>query len=137
MLKTIRDSLSSHGASDDKQDGVREGDRDEDTELGKLSDDEPGYVIGTTAETVQLGMDSFRPKGMRPGEWTHPELGDTANYFREINTKHRTAELKLPDVVNHQLEMIAATPSPITFGEHMQTLPIVRGQLYMQSVPFR
>jgi len=43
MLNAIGDSLSTLASSDDEQDGEHKEDDEEDTELGKLSDDdEPG-----------------------------------------------------------------------------------------------
>jgi hypothetical protein len=51
--------------------------------------------------------------------------------------KYGTAELKVPGVVNHQIDPIAATPSPITFGEPMPTLAIVSGQSHMLAVTSR
>jgi hypothetical protein len=51
--------------------------------------------------------------------------------------KYGTAELKVPAVVNHQIDPIAATPSPTTFGEDMQTLDIVSGQSQMPAATSR
>jgi hypothetical protein len=39
--------------------------------------------------------------------------------------KYRTAELKVLAVVKPQIDTTAATPSPTTVGEHMQTLEII------------
>jgi len=50
---------------------------------------------------------------------------------------YRTAEFKLPAVVNHQIDMIAATPSPTIFGEHKQTLEIVSRYSQMPAVTAR
>jgi len=48
-----------------------------------------------------------------------------------------TVELKLPAVVNHQIDMIAATPSPTIFGDHKQTLEIVSRYSWMPAVTAR
>jgi len=129
MLNAIGDSLSDVASSDDKQDREDEEDDEEDTELGKLSDDdEPGWVMGTITKTVQHCMESLRQKQMRLDELTQPGWGDAANYFRERDMMYGTAELKVPAVVKPQIEMTAATPSPITVGEHMQTPEIIPGQ---------
>jgi len=56
MLNTIGDSLSDRASSDDEQDGEDEEDDEEDTELCMLSDDEPGWVMGTISKTVQHRM---------------------------------------------------------------------------------
>jgi len=53
MLNAIGDSLSDLASSDEEQDGEGEEDDEDDTELGKLSDDyEPGWVMGTITKTV-------------------------------------------------------------------------------------
>jgi len=50
MLDAIRDSLSDVASSDVEEDG----EDNEDTEQGKLSeDDEPGWVMGTISKMVQ------------------------------------------------------------------------------------
>jgi hypothetical protein len=137
MLNAIGDSLSDLATSDDEQDGEEEEDEDEDPELGKLSDDEPGWVMGTISKKVQHHMESFRQKQMRLDELTQPGWGDAAKYFRERDMKYGTVELKVPGVVNHQIDLIAATPSPITLGEPMLTLEIVSGQSHMPAVTSR
>jgi hypothetical protein len=48
--------------------------------------------------------------------------------------KYGTAELKVLAVVKLQNDKTAATPSPTTAGEYMQTLEIVRGQSEMPAV---
>jgi len=42
--------------------------------------------------------------------------------------------LKVPAVVTTQIDTTAASASPTTAGEHMQSLDIVRGQLVMPAV---
>jgi hypothetical protein len=51
--------------------------------------------------------------------------------------KYGTAELKVRAVVNHQIDMTAAIPSPTTFGEQLQTLEIISGQSHMLAVTCR
>jgi len=138
MFNAIGDSLSDLASSDDEQDGEDEEDNEEDTELGKLSDnDEPGWVMGRITKTVQHRMESFRQKQMRLDELTQPGWGDAANYFRQRDIRYWAAELNVPAVVKPQIETTAATPSPITVGEHMQTPEIVRGQSEMPAVTSR
>jgi hypothetical protein len=48
-----------------------------------------------------------------------------------------TAELTVPPVVTPQIDTTAATPSLTTFGDHMQTLNIIRRKSKMQAVTFR
>jgi len=80
MLNTIGDSLSDLACSKDEQDGEDEEYDEEDTELGKLSDDdEPAWVMGTISKTVQHRMDSFRQNQIRLHELTQPGWGDAAN----------------------------------------------------------
>jgi hypothetical protein len=52
MLNAIGDSLSDLATSDDEQDGEDKQDGEEDTELGTLTNDEPGWVMGTISEEV-------------------------------------------------------------------------------------
>jgi len=138
MLNAIGDSLSDLGSSDDEQYGEDEEDDEEDTELGKLSDDdEPGWVMGTITKTVQHHMQSFWQKQMRLDELTQPGWGDAANYFRERDMRYGTAELNVPAVVQPQIDTTTDTPFPITVGEHMQTPEIVRGQSEMPAVTSR
>jgi len=48
--------------------------------------------------------------------------------------KHGTAEIKFLAVVKFQIDTTAATPSPTTFGEHIQTYNIVRRLSQMPAV---
>jgi len=61
---------------------------------------------------------------MRLEELTQPGWGEAANYFGVRDRKYVTAKLKVPAVVMPQTDMPAATPSPTTFEELMQTLDI-------------
>jgi hypothetical protein len=45
--------------------------------------------------------------------------GDGATNFRIGDLKYGTQILKVPVVVKPHIDATAATPSPITFGEHM------------------
>jgi hypothetical protein len=88
MLHAIGDSVRDLGSSDEEQVGEDEEDDEEDTELGKLSnDDEPGWVVGTMSKTVQHRMDSFRQTQMRLDKLIQPGWGDAAKYFRERDVK--------------------------------------------------
>jgi len=61
MLNAIEDSLSDLASLEDEHDGESEEDNEQDTELGKLSDDdEPGWVMDTISKTVQHRMESIR-----------------------------------------------------------------------------
>ena len=71
---------------------------------------------------------------MRLDELTQPGWGNAANYFQERDMKNGTAELIVPAVFNPQIDMTAATPSPTTVGEHMQTPDIACGQEQMPAV---
>jgi len=138
MFNAIGDSLSDLASSDEAQDGEDEEYDEDDTELGKLSDDdEPGWVMGKISKTVQHCLESFRQKQMKLDELTQPGWGDAANYLCGRDMKYGTTELMVPAVVKPQIDTTAATPSPTTFGEHMQTLDIVRGQLPMTAVTSR
>jgi len=95
ILKAIGDSLSNLATSHNEQDGQDEEDEEEDTDLGKLSDDEPGWVMGTISNKVQLRMASFRQKQMRLDELMQPRWGDSANYFGERDMKCGAAKLNV------------------------------------------
>jgi len=138
MVNAIRDSLSNLASSDDEQDGEDEEYDDEDTVLSKLSDDdEPGWVMGTISKTVQHRLESFRQKRMKPDELTQPVWVDAANYYWEMDMKYGTTELRLPADVKLQIATTEPITSPRTFGEHMQTLDIVRGQSPRPAVTLR
>jgi len=138
MLNAIRESLSDLASTDDEEDGDVEDDDEEDTELGKLSeDDEPGWVMGTIPKTVQHRKETVQQKRMRLDELTQPGWGDPADYFCERDMKYGTTELKVPAVVKPQTDTTATTPSPTTFGELMQVLDIVPGQSQMPQVTSR
>jgi len=135
MLNAIGDSLSDLASSKDEEDREDEDDDEEDTWHGKLSeDDEPGWVMGTISKMVQHRMESFRQKQMRVDELTQPGWENAADYFRERDMKYGTTELKVPAVGKPQTDSTVATPSPTTFGEHMQALDIVPGQSQMPQV---
>ena len=69
MLNASRDSLRDLASSEDEENGEDEDDDEEDTELGKVSeDDETGWVMGTISKMVQHCMESFRQKQMRLDE---------------------------------------------------------------------
>jgi hypothetical protein len=135
MLNAIADSLSDLPSSEDEEDGEDMDDDEEDTCHGKLSDDdEPGLLMGTMSKTVQDSIKSFRQKQLRHDELTHPGWVDAADYFRERDMKYRPTELKVPAVGNPQADLTAATPSPTTCGELMQTLEIIPRQSQMPQV---
>jgi hypothetical protein len=79
-------------------------------------------------------MESFQQKQMRLDKLNKPRWGDAANYFREREMRYWTAGLNVPVVAKPQIDTTAATPSPVTVGEHMQTPEIVRGQSDMAAV---
>jgi hypothetical protein len=128
MLDAIGDSLSYVASSDDEEDG----EDDEDTEQGKLSeDDEPGWVMGTISKTVQQRMDRFREKQMKLDELTQPGWGDAADYFRARDERYGTTELKVRAVVKSHPDKDAAHPAPSSFGELMKSLDIIPEILQM------
>jgi len=130
MLVAVGDSLSDLASSDDGEDG--EDEDDEETEQGNLSeDDEPCWVMTTSAQTVQQRMERFRQKRMKLDELTQPGWEDAADYFREQGKKYGTSELRLPAVVQPQTNDDASAPPPTTFGELMESHDIVPGVLQM------
>jgi len=126
MLNTIWDSLNELACSDDEQHGEDKEEDQDDTELGKLSDDEePGLAMTTMSKTVQHCIESVGQNQMRLHELTQPGWGDAANYICERDMKYGTARLNVPAVVKLQIDTTAATPSPMTFGGYMLTLDII------------
>jgi len=125
MMAAIGDSLSDLASSDNGENGE---DEDEETDLGKLSeDDEHGWVMGTISETVQQCVESFRQKQMKLDELTQPGWEDAADYFREQDKKYGTVELRVLVVVQPETDDDASAPPPTTFGELMDRLDIVPG----------
>jgi len=111
MLNAIGGSLSDLASFDDGEDRKDEDGNEEDTEPGKLSeDDEPSCVMGTISRTVQHRMETFRHDHMRLVELTQPGWGDAADFFCEKDMKYVTTELKVPAVVKPQTDTTAATP---------------------------
>jgi len=51
--------------------------------------------------------------------------------------KYGTAFLKDSAVFKPQIDMNAVPPSPSTFGEHMQTLAVIRGQEQLPAMTFQ
>jgi len=138
MLNATGDSLSDLASSEDVDDGEDVDDDEEDSELGKLSEDnDPGWVMGTISKMGQHCLESIRQKQMRLDELTPPEWWDTADYFRKRDMKYGTTEFKVLAVVKAQTDTTAATPSPTTFGELMQTLDNVRRPWQMPQVTSR
>jgi len=130
MFNPIRDTLSELASSDNEEDGEDQEDDEEDTELPKLSeDDEPGWAMATNSNTVHHHhMETFQQKQMRLDKLMQPGWEKADDSSGESDMKYETAELMVPAVVKPQTAKTAATPSPTTFEEHMQTLDIVPGQ---------
>jgi len=126
MMNAIGDCLRDLETSEDEEEGDNGDDDEEDTEVDKLSeDDEAGWVMDTISNMVQQRIESFRQKQIRLDELTPPGWSDVANDLRERVMKYGTNELNVPAVVKPQTDTTVATPSPTTFGEHMQVLDIV------------
>jgi hypothetical protein len=135
MLNAIGDRMRNLASFKNEQDGKDEEDGEEDTEHSKLSHDgEPGWVMGTISKTVQHHMESFCQRQMTIDVLTQPGWGDAANDVHERDMMYVTAELKVQAVVKLQMDTSAATPSPTTIGEYMQTVHIVREKLQMPAV---
>ena len=109
---------------------VDEADAGEDTELGKLSeDDRPGWVMETISKRIQQCMDSFQQTQMRLDKLRQQGWGDAADYIQERDLMYRAAELKVPAGSMPQTDKDAAPPAETTFGELQETLDIVPGKL--------
>jgi len=120
----IGDSLSTIARSHNGED--REDENDEETEQGKLSeDDEPRWVLGTISKTIQHRMERLRQKQMKVDELTLPRWGDAADYIHDRAQKCGTFDLRVPDVAKLQMHRDVAAPALQTFGEYMKCLDIV------------
>jgi len=76
MFDAFRDSLSDLVRLDDEEDG----EDDQDTEQGKLSeDDEPGWEMGTISKTVQQRMERYWQKQMKLDELSQLGWRDAAD----------------------------------------------------------
>ena len=130
MMVAIRDHLSDLECSYDGEDA--EGEEDEETAQGKLSeDDEPGWVMGTISKTVQQRMERSRQKQMKLDKLTQPGQEDAANYIRARDEKYNTSNLRVPAVVKLQTHDDVATPAPRTYGELPECFDIVPRILQM------
>jgi hypothetical protein len=88
LLNAIGDSLSDCACSEVMEDGENEGDEEEDSGYGKLSeDDEPGWVTGPIFKTIQHLKESFQHPQMRLDELSQPGWRDAADYIREKDMK--------------------------------------------------
>jgi hypothetical protein len=125
MLVAIGDSLSDLASSDDGEDG--EDEDDEETEQGNLSEDEPGWVMGTITKTLQQRMDRFRQKQMKIDKLTQLGREDVADDLCERDKKYCITKLRVPAVVQPQTNDDAPAPPPATFGELTQSVDIVPG----------
>jgi len=136
MRVAIRDSLSVLASSNEGEDGEVED--DEETEQGKLSeDDEPGWVMDTITKTVQQCKERFWQKQMKFEKLTQPGWDDAVHYFRERDKKYSTSELRVPAVVQVQTNVDAPAPPPTTFGELMESLDSVPGISQTPQSTFR
>jgi len=135
MMIAIGGGVSDLPISDDKEDG--DGADDEDTELGKLSnDDVPGWDVGILSETVQQCMEWVQQMQMQLDKLTQLACGNAGNYFHETDQKCGTTESKVPLVIHPPTTKVAAVPATTTYGELMESLDIVRRKLHTQEGTF-
>jgi len=135
MSNTIRESLSDQVSSNHGEDGENEDDAEEDPELGKLSeDDEPGWVIGTISEIEQHRMECFRQEEMKLDQSVQPCRGDAAEYICERDMTYWMTKLKVPPVVQPQMDDDETFAVPMTVGERMEILHCVAWKSQMPQV---
>jgi len=126
MLVPIGDCVSDLPCSDDGENGAD--DNDEETEQGKLSEDEkPGWVMGRISQTVQQRMERFQQNQMKLEKLTQPGWEDAADNFCERNKMYGKSDLRVLAVVKPQMDDDAAAPATTTFGELMEWIDIVPG----------
>jgi hypothetical protein len=135
MLNAIRDSMSDLASSEDEEDWADKDDDEEDTGIGKLSeDDKPSWVMSTISKTVGHRMQCLLPQEFRLDKPMQPGQGDTADYFYVRAMMYAMSEFNVSAVGKAQTDTTAATPSPTTCGKIMQALDIVPRQLQMPQV---
>ena len=79
MLNAIEDSLSDFASSDDEED-AEDAYEDNDTEQGKLNeDDEPSCVMGTISKMLPRLIERFWQKKIKLDELTQPGSGALAD----------------------------------------------------------
>jgi len=126
MLYGIRDDLRDLASSDDGEDWEDKDVDEEDSELGKLSeDDEPGWMMGAISKTVQYCMERVWQTQMQLEELTHPGWGDAANYFCESDKMDETNKWNVLAVIQLRTEVVAASSALTTFCEPTETLASV------------
>jgi len=126
MMIAIGEGLSNHAYFKTVEDGHDKD--DEDTELGKLSeDDQPGWVVATMPITAQQRMQTYRQMWIKLDELIQPGWGYTANNFCGRNTMYGIIELMMLAVGNLQTDKVAAVPTLMRVGDLMESLDIVLG----------
>lgn len=92
---TLGDNLNSFPTFGNDKDVEDEDSDDEESNLGKLSEDnEPSWVVGTTCKTVRHCIESFWQTQMRLHKLTHSEQGDTVDNFNVRSIMYGTTELR-------------------------------------------
>jgi len=127
MIIAIRDSLSNLASSHNEE--AVDDDDEEDTALGKLSEDaKPSWVLGTISTLLLQHMEKSHQKQIKLDECTQPGWGDTVHYFCETDIKFRTTESKVFTVFDPEMEKVVAVPTPTTNSERMESHDIVPGK---------
>jgi len=135
MLGAIKDSLSDIGTFEDWEDGGDRCEVDDNTEQGKVSeDDKLGWVMVIMSKMVVHQMEHIGQKQMTPDNTMQPGCGDGANFFCERNLKHRRTELMVLPGVQLETEDGATLSAPMTYGEPMKTLGCIPWKSQMQQV---
>jgi len=93
--------------------------------------------MGTIYKMVQYPMERFRQKQMKLDELMPPGGRDSADYFRERDTKYRTTELNVPAGVQSQTVVDATSSMPMTCIKPQETLDGIPGYLQMPHVTSR
>ena len=130
ILNVIRESLSDNACSDNQDDGEEEEDEKEDTKIMNLARwwaHSPKWY--STTRRV-FGRNRWRLTNWRNqdvGTWPTTSLREIWSTGRP-NRKFRQFESP------RETWLSAATPSPTTFGELMQTLDDIPGQSQMPQV---
>jgi hypothetical protein len=81
--------------------------------------------MGTITKLVQQRMKRFRQKQTKIDELTQPGCEDAADYFCQRDRMYSRSQLRVPVVVQPQMDDKVLAPPPRTFGEHMKCLDIV------------
>jgi uncharacterized protein YozE (UPF0346 family) len=95
-------------------------------------------MMGTITKIVQQHMEWFRPKQMILDELTPPQSEDKADYFDQRDKNDGTSEMRVPAIVQLQMNDDAFPAATKTFREvlvYLETVARISQMLQQTSQP--